>query len=310
MVAIDKQITIKTRLDLVIKWVLLFITLICASSLIVIVVFILKQGIKPFIKDYELSPGIYGKASLPKFLIGLEWFISPKTYHVGFIVLNTIYITFLSTLIAVPISVLSALFIVKIAPKYLGMALTYVIELLAAVPSIIFGVFGKGIITKLVKNIADVFGRQTAGGISVLSTVLVLVMMIMPTITLISVTAIKSVPSNIEKASLALGASKTQTNFKVVLKSAKSGIFSGIILGVGRALGEATAVSLVCGNSASGVSLDVFDTTSTLTSTMMLGLNETQGIDYDIRFSVGVVLIVLILVTNLLLNLVKRKIVK
>jgi phosphate transport system permease protein len=107
---------------------------------------------------------------------------------------------------------------------------------------------------------------------------------------------------------LALGATKTQTHFKVVLTSAKSGIFSAAILGIGRALGEATAVSLVAGNARSGPTLSFFETTSTLTSTMLQGLKETIGLDYDIRFSVGIVLMVVILITNALLNFAKRKI--
>nr|MDA3932014.1 ABC transporter permease subunit [Mycoplasmatota bacterium] len=108
--------------------------------------------------------------------------------------------------------------------------------------------------------------------------------------------------------SLALGATKTQTNFKVVLTSAKSGIFTAAILGVGRALGEATAVSLVAGNARSGPSFGFFETTATLTSTMLQGLKETIGLDYDIRFSVGIVLMVVIVLTNAILNFVKRRI--
>ena len=152
------------------------------------------------------------------------------------------------------------------------------------------------------------FGFQSAGGLSGLAASIVLAMMIIPTITMISVTSINAVKEDQILGSLALGCSKTETNFKVVLRSAKSGIFSGIILGVGRALGEATAVSMVIGNAGMGPNFNLFDISRTLTSTMMLGMHETSGLDYDIRFSVGVMLIVIILITNLLLNLVKRKI--
>jgi len=132
--------------------------------------------------------------------------------------------------------------------------------------------------------------------------------MILPTITALSEVAIRSVGKDIEHGSLALGATKTQTNFKVVLTSAKSGIFTAAILGIGRALGEATAVSLVAGNAQSGPSFGFFQTTATLTSTMLQGIKETIGIDYDIRFSVGLTLMVVILLTNLSLNYVKRKV--
>jgi len=120
--------------------------------------------------------------------------------------------------------------------------------------------------------------------------------------------SIRSVGKDIEHGSLALGATKTQTNFKMILTSAKSGIFASAILGIGRALGEATAISLVAGNSKSGPSLGMFDITSTLTSTMLEGLKETVGLDYDIRFSVGLVLMVVILLTNLILNYIKKKV--
>jgi len=106
---------------------------------------------------------------------------------------------------------------------------------------------------------------------------------------------------------LALGTSEAQTNFRIVIPSAKGGSFSGIILGVGRALGEATAVSMVAGNAGSGPTFDLFDTTRTLTSTMLLGLKETTGLDYDIRFSVGIVLIIIIIVTNIILNRFKKR---
>ena len=99
-----------------------------------------------------------------------------------------------------------------------------------------------------------------------------------------------------------------ETNFKVVLVSAKHGIFSGIILGVGRALGEATAVSMVCGNKGSGPSFNIFDTTKTLTSAMLQNIHESSGLDYDIRFSIGLLLIIIIIVTNLLLNLINKKV--
>jgi len=207
-----------------------------------------------------------------------------------------------------PIGVLTALFIAKIAPKKLAGLLRTVIELLAAIPSIIYGLVGFAVILPFIYNLAKGFGVQTAGGTTVLATVLVLSIMILPTVTALSEVAIRSVSKEIELGSLALGATQTQTNFKVVLSSAKSGIFTSAILGVGRALGEATAVSLVAGNARSGPSFGFFDTTATLTSTMLQGLKETIGLDYDIRFSVGIVLMVVILITNGTLNFMKRKV--
>ncbi len=288
--------------DKMMKTIFLITTIISATILVVIIGFIAFKGMKPFLA--------YGQLNVPffSFLLGNRWFSSPNIYGVGFIIINTVFITLLAMIIAAPVGILTALFIAKIAPRKISHLLATIIELLAAIPSIVFGVFGRGYITKIVDNLATIFGVQSMGGLSTLSTALVLALMILPTITILSVAAINAVDIEMEKGSLALGASQTQTHFKVTLVAAKSGIFSGIILGVGRALGEATAVSMVAGNKMNGPSFDIFDITRTLTSTMLSGLHETFGLDYDIRFSVGLILILTILLSNLLLNTLKKKI--
>lgn len=295
----------KNVIDKISKAIFLLITVICASVIFVVIGIILYKGISPFLKTYMVD-NLKTRVNLLDFLTGLTWEKGSLDYGVLFILINTLYITFLSLLISVPISVLSALFIVRIAPRWLSKILIYVTELLSSVPSIIYGLFGAGIITVLVKNLANIFNYQTAGGLSTLATVIVLSMMIMPTITTVSITAIKAVKKEYIDSSLALGASKTQTNFKVVLTSAKSGIISGIVLGIGRALGEATAVSMVCGNALSGPTFNLFEITRTLTSTMLSGLNESTGLKYDIRFSIAIVLLILIIIVNLILNKVKK----
>lgn len=294
--------------DFMVRTMFFLSTVLSASFIVVIVIFIMERGVVPFVTDND---GI-GKVDIVSFLTGTTWlqgtaFLS-NLYAVGFIIINTLYIAFLSLLLSMPIGVLTALFIAKIAPKKIAEALRTIVELLASIPSIVYGLFGAGFILPIVYNFAKVFGIQSKGGNSVMATVIVLSLMIIPTITAISEVAIRSVRSDIEHGSLALGATRTQTNFKVVLTSAKSGIFASAILGIGRALGEATAVSLVAGNARSGPSFGLFETTSTLTSTMLAGLKETIGIDYDIRFSVGIVLMVVILLTNVSLNFVKRKV--
>jgi phosphate transport system permease protein len=164
-----------------------------------------------------------------------------------------------------------------------------------------------GIITQFVVFVSGFFNYQTAAGLSLMSTVIVLSIMILPTITAVSETSIRSVDKTMIDGSLALGASDIQTYMKVVLTAAKSGIFAGIILGVGRALGEATAVALVSGNLFAGIQLNPLGTTATLTSRMLLGIKDTTGIDYDIRFSIGLVLMAVIVITNLTLNFVMKR---
>lgn len=307
MDGLEKNIKHKKITDLISKIALLTITTICASVIVVIVAIIAIRGFTPFFTDYIVD-GETVRVNFFDFLTGLSWERGSADYGVLFIFIDTLYITFLSLLISVPISILTALFIVRIAPKWLSNILNVSVELLSSVPSIIFGLFGAGIIAVIIRDIGNVIGIQTAGGLSILTTVIVLSMMIMPTITMVSVTSLKAVKPELINGSLALGASKTQTDFKICLTSAKSGIMGGVILGVGRALGEATAVTMVCGNIDVGPTFGLFETTRTLTSTMLSGFHEASGLPYDIRFSVGVVLIILILVTNIILNFAKKRI--
>ncbi len=307
-----KKIRRKNQMDFIMKSLFTSATILSASFIIIIVIFIVSKGISPFVQDYVYTAAtsgevlFSGKVNLWDFITGMQW-APPTLLGVGFIIINTVYVSMLSLLIALPVGTLTALFIAKIAPKRIASILRTSVELLASVPSIIYGVFGGGVIVYITKAFAGIFGIVTVGGLGVMSTVLLLTMMILPTITTVAEVSIRSVSKEIEHGSLALGATKTQTNFKVVLASAKSGIFAGAILGIGRALGEATAVSMVAGNLGVGPSLGFFDRTRTLTSTMLQGVHESVGLLYDIRFSIGIVLMITIVITNFLLNLIKRK---
>ena len=287
-------------------------TILSSSFIIVIVIFIVLKGLNPFISDYVYTAAttgevlFEGKVNVIGFLTGMQW-APPTLLGVGFIIINTVYVALLSLLVAMPIGTLTALFIAKIAPNKVAVVLRTTVELLASVPSIIYGVFGSGVIVFITKGLGNILGISTVGGLGTMSTVILLSMMILPTITTVAEVSIRSVSKEIEHGSLALGATKTQTNFKVVLASAKSGIFTGAILGIGRALGEATAVSMVAGNLGIGPSFSFFERTRTLTSTMLQGVHESTGLLYDIRFSIGIVLIITILITNAILNAVKRK---
>ena len=290
-------------IDKIFKFIFMAGAVISSSFIVILVLFIFMKGISPFLPKYQ-----YGQVNLLDFIFGMTYRQDKKIYGVGFIVINTFISGFASLLLSFPISTLCALFIVKIAPKRASEIMKSVVELLASVPSIVYGVFGSGIIVHLVMKLAAIFNITTAGGSSLLAVILLLAIMIFPTITSMAITAIQAVDKDLENASLALGATKTQTNFKVVLTSAKSGIFAGAILGLGRAFGEATAVSMVAGNKLYGPTFNLFDITRTLTSTMLAGLKETSGLDYDIRFSVGIVLLVVIFVSNFILNKVKDKV--
>ena len=269
-----------------------------AGSMIVLIFgFIIIRGVSVFLPSYGPN-----QINFFSFITGLSWQGDKGIYGVLFIIINTLITSFFAVLLSFPVSILTALFIVKIAPKRISQVMQTVIELLAAIPSVVYGVFASGVIVLFVDNFAQLLGIATFGGRSMMAVVILLALMILPTMTSLSIVAIAAVNKDLEHASLALGATKTQTDFKIVLTSAKSGIFAGLILGLSRALGEATAVSMVAGNRSSGPTLNPFDITRTLTSTMLSGLNETTGVDYDVRFSVGIVLIVMILRVNKLLS--------
>lgn len=299
-----EKIRKRRKVDNVWTWVFFICGIISALMIVIIILFVGMRGIKPFLPGYE-----YTQQNLGSFLVGSSWRpdIATGVYGVGFIIINTLISAFLAGLLSFPISVLTALFVVKIAPDVLREPMTMVVQLLAAIPSVVYGVFASTKISGLTDTIASWFNVSTYGGKSLLSVSLLLAIMIFPTITNMSIDAIAAVDPNLEYGSLALGASRTQTNFKVVLTSAKSGIFAGLVLGLGRAFGEATAVSMVAGNAQSGPTWNLFLPTRTLTSTMLSGLKETTGLDYDIRFSVGIVLMIIVIITNLSIQVAKNK---
>lgn len=180
------------------------------------------------------------------------------------------------------------------------------VTVLAGIPSVIIGVFGVGFICPMVRDFGNFFGIQTAGGKSGLSAIIVLALMSLPTITSMSVTALKAVDKKMILASLALGASPTQTNFKIVLTDAQSGIFAGIILGIGRSLGEATAIQMVTG-AISGPEFNIFENTATITTVMLKGIGEATigSLNYEARFSAGLILMLIIITTNVGLNAIR-----
>ena len=316
-VVTKENIKRKNRMDAISQSLFMASAILSASFIVLIIVFIAFKGLSPFLQNYEGYNFQQGTVTLDpvnpiSFLTGNQWLGGTlglsSDYGIGFAIINTLIVVFFAIMVSVPISVFTALFIAKVAPKRIANIMRTVVELLASIPSIIYGVFGLGIITQLVVFVSGFFNYQTAAGLSLMSTVIVLSIMILPTITAVSETSIRSVDKTMIDGSLALGASDIQTYMKVVLTAAKSGIFAGIILGVGRALGEATAVALVSGNLFAGIQLNPLGTTATLTSRMLLGIKDTTGIDYDIRFSIGLVLMAVIVITNLTLNFVMKRI--
>ena len=201
-----------------------------------------------------MEPFISGGYSLIDFITGLRWEPSKEVYGIFYMFIGSIFATFGAIILAIPMGLLSAIYIQEFAPPKLAEFLLATIELLSGIPSVIFGIFGLGY---LVPKIMEISPR--AQGESLLAVILVLALMVLPIIVSLAVTALRGVPSTYKEGSYALGASHTYTIFKVVLPAAKSGLAAAFILGIGRALGETMAVMLVAGNPASGIPFSIWD---------------------------------------------------
>jgi phosphate transport system permease protein len=234
--------------------------------------------------------------SLFRFLGGLDWRPTyNKIYGILPMILGTILASFGAILLGVPIALLCGLFMAEFLPERPAALVRGGIELLAGIPSVVYGFFGLMVLVPLVKNIFRI-----PSGNSLLSAILILAIMILPTIITIAETSMRAVPQSYREASLSLGASKMQTAWGVVLPHARSGVITGIILGISRAVGETMAVILVAGNSAQLIRSPL-DSVRTLTATIALEMGYAQGRHSQVLFSIGVTLFILILILNSLI---------
>ena len=239
-----------------------------------------------------------GKIGIIDFLFGTKWASTAADPSYGILpfILTSVYGTFGAILIGVPVGVLTAIFLSKVAPKKLAAPVSTAVELLAGIPSVVYGLLG---MTLLVPAVAKVFGL--ASGACLLSAILVLALMILPNVVSTSVTALNAVPKEYEEASLALGATEIETYFKVSVPAAKSGIVAGIVLGIGRAIGEAMAVIMVAGNVANMPG--IFKSVTFLTTAIAKEMSYAGGLQREALFSIALVLFVFIMIINGILNL-------
>ena len=258
------------------------------------------------------GPPALASVGVTDILFGTVWEPTAAEPHFGilYIILTSIVGTALAILIGVPVSILTAVFLAEVAPKKLAAIVQPAVELLAAIPSVIYGLLGLMILTPWMyglekKIFAGSQNHQFTGGANLISAVIVLAIMILPTVINISVSSIKAVPQQMKSASLALGATKIQTIFGVVLPAAKSGIMTAIVLGIGRALGEAMAISLVSG-SAVNIPLP-FNSVRFLTTAIVSDMSYSQGTHRQVLFTIGLVLFVFIMVINLILTRLIKK---
>lgn len=240
------------------------------------------------------------KIGLTNFMFGTKWKPGNDLYGIFPMIAGSLYVTAGAILTGVPVGLMTAIFLSKFCPKWLHKMLKPTIDLLAGIPSVVYGFFGLMVIVPFVRN---VFGGN---GSSILTASLLLGMMILPTIISVSETALNAVPQSYYEGSRALGATHERSVFLTMLPAAKSGIMAGIILGIGRAIGETMAVIMVAGNQAR-LPDSVLKGVRTLTANIVIEMGYATDLHRESLIATGVVLFVFILLINLSFNLVKNR---
>jgi phosphate transport system permease protein len=270
---------------------IVFLIAACVSigAVILICVFLFRNGI----------PAI-SKISAREFLLGQQWKPTQDIYGIFPMIIGSIYVTAGAVIVGVPIGILCAIFMARFCPDRWYRLLRPAINLLAGIPSIVYGFFG---LVVMVPMIRDIFGGT---GKSVLTASLLLGMMILPTIISVSESAIRAVPESYYEGSLGLGASHERSVFFAVLPAAKSGILAGIILGIGRAIGETMAVIMVAGNQAL-IPESIVSGVRTMTANIVMEMGYATGMHREALIATAVVLFVFILIINLSFSVLKRR---
>lgn len=252
------------------------------------------------------------KVGVGELLFGTVWkpTAAEPSFGIAYIILSSIVGTAASVLLGVPIGLLTAVFLTEVSGKTLAKAVQPAVELLAAIPSVIYGLLGMMLLNPLLYKLEKALfaGSSThryTGGADLLAAVIVLAIMILPTVISVSASAIRAVPGSLRAASLALGASKMQTIRRVTVPAAKSGILTGVVLGIGRALGEAMAINMVAGGA---VNLPLpFNSVRFLTTQLVSEMGYAEGVHRQVLFTVGLVLYLFIMIVNLVLQRLRRE---
>ena len=263
---------------------------------------------------YMFAKGLpaLGKVGVTELIFGTAWkpTAAEPQFGIAYIILSSVVGTAFSVLLGVPVGLMTAVFLTEVSGKRMAAVVQPAVELLAAIPSVIYGLVGMMVLNpamyKLEKLIfAGSSTHQFTGGANVLSAVIVLAIMILPTVISVSASSLRAVPDSLRAASLALGASKMQTVFRVTIPAARSGILTGVVLGIGRALGEAMAINMVAGGS---VNLPLpFNSVRFLTTQLVSEMSYAEGTHRQVLFTVGLVLYLFILAVNLVLLKLRRK---
>lgn len=266
--------------------IFLILGLITVGCVLLITVYLVVSGI----------PAIQ-KIGLSEFLFGKEWRSTASTPLYGILpfILTSVYGTAGAILLGVPVGFFAAVYLAKMAPPKIKRIISSAVSLLAGIPSVVYGLVGMMVLVPGIRKLFDL-----PDGASLLAAILVLAVMILPSIISVSITALEAVPSEYEDASLALGATPEETWFRVSVPAAKSGIAAAVVLGVGRAIGEAMAVMMVSGNVPNMPSL--FQSVRFLTTAVASEMSYSSGLQQQALFSIALVLFLFILLINAALN--------
>lgn len=280
----------KEVIEKIIHGIFLILGLVTVGCVLLITVYLIISGL-PAIREIGLV----------KFLFGTKWASTAAEPSFGILpfILSSIYGTGGAVILGVPIGFFAAVYLAKLAPPKFKRIMEEAVSLLAGIPSVVYGLVGMMVLVPLVRKIFNV-----PDGAGLLSAIVVLTVMILPSIIKVSITALEAVPAEYEEASLALGATKIETCFRVSVPAAKSGIATAVILGVGRAIGEAMAVMMVSGNVANMPSL--FASVRFLTTAVASEMAYSSGLQRRALFSIALVLYLFIMLINASLNLFLR----
>lgn len=272
----------KNLLEKLIGGVFLIAACVSILAVVMICLFLFANGI----------PAI-GKIGFFKFLTGEVWRPSNDIYGILPFILGSLYVTAGAIIIGVPIGIMTAVFMARFCPKKLHRILKPAIDLLAGIPSVVYGFFGLVMIVPVT-------------GSSIITASVILAIMILPSVISVSESALRAVPESYYEGSLALGATHERSVFSVLLPAASSGVFAGVVLGIGRAIGETMAVMMVAGNN-TGMPKSIFKGVRTLTSNIAMEMGYATGLHREALIATGVVLFVFILIINFCSSMLKRR---
>lgn len=275
---------------------------VAVSGVFLIGFFVFYKGFQPFIVGDGKNT-----YSLLKFLCGMHWnpndCLSKAYYGIFYMIVGSVLSVGGAIFIAFPIGIFTSIYAVELAPSIISKIIKSSVEVLAGIPSVLYGIFGLGVLVPTIMKISPYNKGQ-----SLLAVVIVLSIMILPMIISLSINAIESVPKSYKEASYALGATKIYTIFKVIIPASKSGISSGVILGISRAIGETMAVMLVAGNPNGGIPESIWHSIRPLTTNIALEMSYAFGIHQQMLFATGIVLFCFIICINIVLYRINKHI--